>query len=59
MKWLKAHAHYDDVHPWEALDIICTIVGNYPTAKQVHDIEDAIKKSYALMKLNLDTCLLA
>ena len=24
MKWLKMHAQYDDAHPWEALEIICT-----------------------------------
>jgi hypothetical protein len=26
MKWLKLHAKYDDAHPWEALEIIVTLV---------------------------------
>jgi pyrroloquinoline quinone (PQQ) biosynthesis protein C len=30
MKWLKLHAKYDDAHPWEALEIIVTLVGLHP-----------------------------
>jgi pyrroloquinoline quinone (PQQ) biosynthesis protein C len=31
MKWLKMHAQYDDAHPWEALEIICTLAGTNPS----------------------------
>ena len=33
MKWLKLHAQYDDAHPWEALEIICTLAGTNPSAE--------------------------
>jgi Amt family ammonium transporter len=26
LRWFDVHAEYDDTHPWEALDIICTIL---------------------------------
>jgi hypothetical protein len=35
MKWLKLHAKYDDTHPWEALEIICAVMGTNPTPRGV------------------------
>ena len=35
MKWLKLHAKYDDTHPWEALEIICALMGANPTPRGV------------------------
>jgi pyrroloquinoline quinone (PQQ) biosynthesis protein C len=59
MRWLKAHAHYDDSHPWEALDIICTIMTHNPTAESVKFLGSGIRKSYEYMRMTLDYCLLA
>jgi len=58
MRWLKVHAHYDDAHPWEALDIVCTIMGQNPPAANVKFIGDSIRKSYEYMRMTLDYCLL-
>ncbi len=59
MKWLKMHAQYDDTHPWEALDIICTIMGNNPTTRGISLLRSCILRSYEYMKMTLDHCLLA
>lgn len=56
MRWLKLHAHYDDAHPWEALDIIATIAGADPSTRQIADIRTSIAKSYEYFKLGLDCC---
>ena len=57
MKWLRVHAHYDDTHPWEALEIIATIVGNSARPQDVQDIQSAIFKSYEYMRMAFDDCL--
>lgn len=57
MKWLKMHAQYDDAHPWEALEIICTLAGNNPPASLVVDLRKAICKSYDYMHLFLERCM--
>ena len=57
MKWLKLHARYDDEHPWEALEIICAIMGTDPTHRGVSLIRSRIVKSYEYMRLTLDHCL--
>lgn len=57
MKWLKLHAEYDDEHPWQALDIICTIMGNHPTARGVELLRSCIRRSYDYIRLTLDGCL--
>jgi pyrroloquinoline quinone (PQQ) biosynthesis protein C len=57
MKWLKVHAEYDDIHPWEALEIIATILGTRPTARELEGIRSRIRKSYEYMRLTLDGCL--
>jgi pyrroloquinoline quinone (PQQ) biosynthesis protein C len=56
MKWLKLHAEYDDIHPWEALEIICTLMGNNPTTSGISLIRSRIQKSYEYMRLTLDYC---
>src|SRR4051812_23004862 len=57
MKWLKAHAHYDDRHPWQALAIIAQALGPSPKSDDVKAIQQAIEKSYAYMCLTQDECL--
>jgi len=59
MRWLKLHAEYDDTHPWEALDIVATLLGHAPDAKQVADVRQAISNSYAYMEMALDHALMA
>ena len=58
MKWLKVHAHYDDTHPWEALEIIATLIGNRATSREIHGIRTGIRKSYDYMRMAFDDCLL-
>jgi pyrroloquinoline quinone (PQQ) biosynthesis protein C len=57
MKWLKLHAKYDDTHPWEALDIICTLVGTNPNRRYFELIRSRVMTSYGYMKMALDKCL--
>jgi pyrroloquinoline quinone (PQQ) biosynthesis protein C len=57
MKWLKVHADYDDIHPWEALEIIATLLGNDPGDAAVDAVREAVQKSYEYMALTLDNCL--
>lgn len=57
MKWLKLHAKYDDTHPWEALEIICTLVGPNPNRRYVELIRSRVMTSYGYMKMALDKCL--
>ena len=54
MKWIQAHAAYDDFHPVEALDIISALLGDNPEKKAIHQIKTAILKSYELYHLALD-----
>lgn len=57
MRWLRLHARYDDEHPWEALEIICTLCGMEVEAQRWTQLRDAVCKSYAYMRLFLDHCL--
>ncbi|MDE1164255.1 MAG: iron-containing redox enzyme family protein [Pseudomonas sp.] len=57
MKWLRMHAQYDDAHPWEALEIICTLAGNSPTLALQAELRRAICKSYDYMFLFLERCM--
>lgn len=57
MSWLKLHAHYDDLHPWEALEIICTLVGGNPTLNEIDQLTSSVIKSYSYMKMSLDACM--
>ena len=54
MKWLRMHAEYDDKHPWEALEIICTIMGLDPTSRGIALLRSCILKSYDYMRITLD-----
>lgn len=57
MKWLRLHAHYDDDHPWEALEIICTLCGQEIAPGRWDELRAAICKSFRYMELFLDHCL--
>lgn len=57
MKWLKMHAQYDDSHPWEALEIICTLAGNNPSQHLQTELRQAVTKSYDYMFLFLEHCM--
>ena len=57
MKWLKLHAKYDDSHPWEALEIVCALMGTNPTRRSVDQIRSRVLNSYHYMRLTLDHCL--
>lgn len=54
MKWLKQHARYDDEHPWEALEIIVTLVGVNPGKEAIRELRHAICKSYQFMLMLAD-----
>jgi len=54
MRWLRVHAEYDDTHPWEALEIVATLLGNNPPAAEVDAIRAAVRASYSYMGLALD-----
>lgn len=58
MRWLKLHSHYDDSHPWEALEIICTLIGEIVAPKYVKLLSQCVSNSYDYMTLSLDRCLL-
>ena len=57
LRWLQLHAAYDDEHPWEALEIVCTLLGNTPSATQVTHIVDCVKRTYTCMRVFADRCL--
>lgn len=57
MKWLRVHARYDDTHPWEALEIVATVLGADPPARETARIEHAVAASYLHMETTLDYCL--
>lgn len=59
MRWLKVHAEYDDTHPWEALDIVATLLGHAPTSQQIAEVRRAIQSSYAYMEMALDHAMMA
>ena len=59
MSWLKVHAEYDDTHPWEALDIVATLLGHAPSAQQIAEVRQAIRTSYRYMEMALDQAMLA
>ena len=57
MKWLKLHAKYDDTHPWEALEIICAIMGTNPSPRGYSMVRNSVLTSFEYMRLTLDHCL--
>jgi len=54
MRWIQAHAAYDDKHPVEALDAIYALFGDNPTHAQKQRVQQAVQKSYDLYLLGLD-----
>ena len=57
LRWLQLHAAYDDTHPWEALEIVCTLKGTAPAADEVDHLTECVKRSYTGMSVTLDRCL--
>jgi pyrroloquinoline quinone (PQQ) biosynthesis protein C len=57
LRWLQLHAAYDDTHPWEALEIVCTLMGTAPAAEDVAHVGDCIKRSYVSMRISMDRCM--
>jgi pyrroloquinoline quinone (PQQ) biosynthesis protein C len=57
LRWLQLHAAYDDVHPWEALEIVCTLVGQKPNAEEVAHLGECIRRSYTSMRILGDLCM--
>jgi pyrroloquinoline quinone (PQQ) biosynthesis protein C len=57
MRWLKVHAEYDDTHPWEALDIVATLMGNEPSEADVDAIRTAVRTSFNYMELGVGAVL--
>lgn len=51
LRWLQLHAAYDDTHPWEALEIVCTLLGAAPSAKEVAHVAECVKRSYVAMRI--------
>lgn len=56
LRWLQLHAAYDDTHPWEALEIVCTLMGSSPDAADIAHIEECVKRSYTSMRMLADRC---
>lgn len=56
MRWLQLHAAYDDQHPWEALEIVCTVLGAAPRAADVMHLSECVKRSYVAMRILADRC---
>lgn len=57
MRWLRMHAHYDDAHPWEALDIVATLLGRAPRVADILHVKRSIQRSYEYFEVSLDCCL--
>jgi pyrroloquinoline quinone (PQQ) biosynthesis protein C len=58
-RWLRVHAEYDDTHPWEALEIVATLLGHSPSAGDVKAVERAIRSTYVYFEMGLDHALAA
>ncbi len=59
MRWLRAHARYDDGHPWEALEIVAALLGAQPGPRDREAVHTAVRRSYDYMRITLDDCLAA
>jgi len=57
LRWLQLHADYDDSHPWEALEIVCTLMGSQPMAEEVDHLRECIERSYVSLHYGLERCL--
>ncbi len=54
MRWLRLHAEYDDNHPWEALEIVATLLGHAPTPAEIDAVRRAIRATYFYSAMGLD-----
>lgn len=59
LRWLQLHAAYDDTHPWEALEIVCTLMGTAPSADEVAHVGECIRRSYVSICFLGDRCMAA
>lgn len=57
LRWLQLHAAYDDTHPWEALEIVCTLLGGNPPVDQIEHVRECVRRSYVSMSITLDRCM--
>jgi len=57
LRWLQLHAAYDDTHPWEALEIVCSIMGTQPSLDEVEHITECVRRTYVSMRLLADICM--
>lgn len=57
LRWLQLHAAYDDAHPWEALEIVCTLMGTRPAPEAVEHLRECIERSYTSLHYGLERCL--
>ncbi len=53
-RWLRLHAEYDDTHPWEALEIVATLLGNAPRPAEIEAVRRAIRSTYFYSELGLN-----
>ncbi|MEO7338177.1 MAG: iron-containing redox enzyme family protein [Caldimonas sp.] len=58
-RWLRVHAQYDDTHPWEALEIVATLLGHHPAPEMIESVRRAISASYLYMEMALDNAMTA
>jgi pyrroloquinoline quinone (PQQ) biosynthesis protein C len=56
-RWLRLHAEYDDTHPWEALEIVATLLGEAPSAAEIEAVRRAIRSTYVYFAMGLDHAL--
>jgi pyrroloquinoline quinone (PQQ) biosynthesis protein C len=56
-RWLRLHAEYDDTHPWEALEIVATLLGESPAPAEVEAVRRAIRSTYVYFAMGLDHAL--
>ncbi|HEX7369470.1 MAG TPA: iron-containing redox enzyme family protein [Rhodanobacteraceae bacterium] len=57
LRWLQLHAAYDDQHPWEALEIVCTLLGMSPSVADVVHVTECVRRTYVCMRVFGDRCL--
>ena len=56
-RWLRLHAEYDDTHPWEALDIVASLLGVTPPPREIEAVQRAIRSTYIYFAMGLDHAL--
>ena len=59
MRWLKLHAEYDDTHPWEALEIVSTLVGPHPSPETTDHLRRCVLNTYVYKRIALEHCMQA